>query len=59
VAAALLAAPDSSPELLAAGFLVSAVAHRAGFTSANGFILAFRRYSGQTPKAFATGSLSA
>jgi AraC-like DNA-binding protein len=50
---------NASLELLAAGSMVSAVAHRVGFTSANGFILAFRRYFGQTPKAFATRSLSA
>src|SRR5690606_28238949 len=38
--------------LLAQGHLVGAVAARVGFTSTNGFILAFRRHFGQTPGAY-------
>lgn len=34
---------------------VSVVAQQVGFTSANGFILAFGRYFGVTPKVYATG----
>ncbi|WP_084653464.1 helix-turn-helix transcriptional regulator [Nocardioides insulae] len=45
---------NASLPLLASGLLVSAVAHRVGFASANGYILAFRTRFGQTPKAFAT-----
>ncbi|KHL13200.1 UNVERIFIED_CONTAM: AraC family transcriptional regulator [Mumia flava] len=48
---------NASVELLAGGQMVSAVAHRIGFTSVNGFILAFRRHFGQTPKAFAAQRL--
>ncbi|MFE6778613.1 helix-turn-helix domain-containing protein [Streptomyces sp. NPDC057676] len=43
---------NHSLELLAQGQLVGAVAARVGFVSANGYILAFRRYFGQTPGAF-------
>ncbi|MFI6638570.1 helix-turn-helix domain-containing protein [Streptomyces sp. NPDC050504] len=38
--------------LLEQGQLVGAVAARVGFVSTNGYILAFRRYFGQTPGAF-------
>ncbi|MFT4167247.1 MAG: AraC family transcriptional regulator [Microlunatus sp.] len=48
-----------SVPLLARGLMVSAVAQRVGFTSTNGFILAFRRYFGTTPKAYATTELCA
>lgn len=44
---------NCSLDLLAQGQLVSAVAARVGFTSTNGFILAFRRHFAQTPGAFA------
>lgn len=48
-----------SVPLLARGQMVSTVAQRVGFTSTNGFILAFRRYFGTTPKAYATNELCA
>ncbi|WP_433829939.1 helix-turn-helix domain-containing protein [Actinoplanes sp. CA-015351] len=41
-----------SLDLLAKGNLVGAVAARVGFTSANGYILAFRRHFGETPGAY-------
>ncbi|MYY10554.1 helix-turn-helix domain-containing protein [Streptomyces sp. SID4919] len=43
---------NHSLDLLAQGHLVSAVAARVGFVSTNGYILAFRRYFGQTPGAY-------
>lgn len=43
---------NASLDLLAEGQLISIVAQRVGFTSTNGYILAFRRHFGQTPKAF-------
>jgi len=43
---------NASLGLLAEGTLISMVAQRVGFTSTNGYILAFRRHFGQTPKAF-------
>lgn len=50
---------NASVELLARGRLVSTVAQQVGFTSTNGFILAFRRYFEQTPKAYALRRLCA
>ena len=50
---------NASIDLLAQGLMVAAVAQRVGFTSTNGFILAFRRYFDQTPKAYAIASLCA
>ncbi len=44
---------NCSLDLLAQGQQVSTVAARVGFASANGYILAFRRYFAQTPGAFA------
>ncbi|MFJ3876978.1 AraC family transcriptional regulator [Streptomyces sp. NPDC090077] len=41
--------------LLDQGQLVGEVAARVGFTSANGFILAFRRYFGRTPGSYVRG----
>ncbi|MFT3861504.1 AraC family transcriptional regulator [Micropruina sp.] len=46
---------NASVDLLARDGKVSVVAQQVGFTSANGFILAFRRYFGVTPKVYATG----
>lgn len=46
---------NASVELLARDGKVSVVAQQVGFTSANGFILAFRRYFGVTPKVYASG----
>ncbi|WP_328467735.1 AraC family transcriptional regulator [Actinoplanes sp. NBC_00393] len=43
---------NHSLDLLAKGMLVGAVAARVGFTSANGYILAFRRHFGETPGAY-------
>ncbi|MFC7528634.1 AraC family transcriptional regulator [Actinoplanes sp. GCM10030250] len=43
---------NHSLDLLAKGLLVGAVAVRVGFTSANGYILAFRRHFGETPGAY-------
>jgi AraC-like DNA-binding protein len=40
---------NRSQDLLAEGRLVSMAAARVGFASTNGYILAFRRYFGQTP----------
>lgn len=48
-----------SMELLAGSDLVSSVAHRVGFTSTNGFIIAFRRHFGTTPGAYAETRLLA
>lgn len=48
---------NASAEFLAEGLMVSAVAARVGFTSTNGFIVAFRRHFGDTPKAFASSHL--
>lgn len=50
---------NASVELLARGRMVSTVAQQVGFTSTNGFILAFRRYFAQTPKAYALRRLCA
>lgn len=44
-------------DLLARGHLVAAVAQRVGFTSTNGFIIAFRRHFGTTPGAYAESEL--
>jgi len=44
-------------DLLARGHLVGAVAQQVGFTSTNGFIIAFRRHFGTTPKAYAESEL--
>ncbi|MFI6390701.1 helix-turn-helix domain-containing protein [Nonomuraea sp. NPDC050540] len=49
---------NQSLELLDRGHLVSAVAARVGFTSANGYILAFRRHFGQTPGAYVRMSVA-
>ncbi|MEU4423803.1 AraC family transcriptional regulator [Actinoplanes sp. NPDC024001] len=46
---------NHSLDLLAKGMLVGAVAARVGFTSANGYILAFRRHFGETPGAYIAG----
>jgi AraC-like DNA-binding protein len=43
---------NHSLDLLAKGMRVGAVAARVGFTSANGYILAFRRHFGETPGAY-------
>lgn len=43
---------NHSLDLLRKGMLVGAVAARVGFTSANGYILAFRRHFGETPGAY-------
>ncbi|MFD8463785.1 helix-turn-helix transcriptional regulator [Streptomyces cyaneofuscatus] len=43
---------NHSLQLLAAGHMVSTVAARVGFVSTNGYILAFRRYFGETPGAY-------
>lgn len=48
---------NQSLPLLEQGQLVGAVAARVGFVSTNGYILAFRRYFGQTPGAFMKNSL--
>ncbi len=48
-----------SIDLLADGLMVSTVAQRVGFTSTNGFIMAFRRHLDQTPKAYMTARLIA
>ena len=40
---------NRSLDLLARGLMVSSVAQRVGFTSTNGFILAFRRYLASPP----------
>lgn len=50
---------NRSLDLLARGLMVSSVAQRVGFTSTNGFILAFRRYFGVTPGAYAVSELCA
>lgn len=44
-------------DLLARGQLVAAVAQRVGFTSTNGFIVAFRRHFKTTPGAYAGSEL--
>ncbi|MFT4217993.1 MAG: AraC family transcriptional regulator [Micropruina sp.] len=46
-----------SVDLLARGHLVCGVAQQVGFTSTNGFIIAFRRHFGKTPKAYAESEL--
>ncbi|MFT4010916.1 MAG: AraC family transcriptional regulator [Nocardioidaceae bacterium] len=43
---------NASIPMLERGEMVSLVAQRVGFASANGYILAFRRYFGQTPGVF-------
>lgn len=43
---------NHSLDLLQQGLLVSTVAARVGFVSTNGYILAFRRYFGETPGAY-------
>ncbi|MEU1282560.1 AraC family transcriptional regulator [Streptomyces sp. NPDC005805] len=42
---------NRSLDLLAQGYLVGSVAARVGFTSTNGYILAFRKHFGRTPGA--------
>ncbi|NEE40338.1 helix-turn-helix domain-containing protein, partial [Streptomyces sp. SID7982] len=49
---------NHSLHLLAAGHMVSTVAARVGFVSTNGYILAFRRYFGETPGAYVKRSAS-
>ncbi len=44
---------NRSLELLDQGLMVGAVAGKVGFTSTNGYILAFRKYFGQTPGSYA------
>lgn len=48
---------NASVALLASGTMVSVVSARVGFTSTNGYILAFRRHFGTTPRAFAAQRL--
>ncbi len=50
---------NASVDLLGEGRMVSTVAQQVGFSSTNGFILAFRRYFGVTPKVFASGQACA
>ncbi|WP_345943446.1 AraC family transcriptional regulator [Streptomyces sp. SID8352] len=47
---------NRSLELLDQGLMVGAVAARVGFTSTNGYIVAFRRHFGCTPGAFVRAS---
>ncbi|MFG2989441.1 helix-turn-helix transcriptional regulator [Streptomyces sp. NPDC048257] len=48
---------NHSLSLLEQGQLVSTAAARVGFVSTNGYIVAFRRHSGQTPGAYVRSSL--